>query len=178
MRSYKNLLTLYSSEVLMGMGFVERTKQAEADTERTRLDLENRYSRWQHAAFTLNQTLDRYIFDNTELRSRLNVREEVRHVTDPFLKTRKQLDRLVIIQKTTDRTITLEALPLSPPIFGASGRVDIAAPHLVLQEFYIVWDGGGELPNNWTVKSQDKKFNERLSERSFDEFLGRVFPAS
>jgi hypothetical protein len=48
----------------------------------------------------------------------------------------------------------------------------------IMQEFYIVWDGGGESANNWAVKSSDRKFNERLSEKSFDEFLSRVFPAS
>jgi hypothetical protein len=101
-------------EVLVAMGFVERTKQAEAEAERTRLDLETRYSRWQHAVFMLNQIISRYIAENPDLRSRRSVGEEVRHVSDPFLRREKQLDRLVVMQRATGRTISLEAPPLSP----------------------------------------------------------------
>ena len=111
-----------------------------------------------------------------DLRSRLSVREGNRHVTDSFLKRQKQLDRLVIVEKAINRRVSFEALPLWPAIFGAAGRVDVQAPHL-LRGFYITWDGSGESPNNWTLKSSDGKFKEMLNEKSFDELLGRLLPA-
>jgi len=90
-----------------------------------------------------------------DLRSRLSVREGNRHVTDSFLKRQKQLDRLVIVEKAINRRVSFEALPLWPAI----------------------WDGSGESPNNWTLKSSDGKFKEMLNEKSFDELLGRLLPA-
>jgi len=44
------------------MGFAERVKGSEADNEATRIGLETKYSSWQHAAFTLNQTINNYVF--------------------------------------------------------------------------------------------------------------------
>jgi len=157
------------------MGFKEKARQQEKDHERIRMELETDYSRWQQAAFRVIQTIDQYITSDPELRGRLRFEIHDRHITDPFLKSRKQLDKMIIFLKSDPKqSISILPLPLWPRTKGEPGRVELKSSLPRDSEYYLTWDGKGESPNNWRIRSSGG-LDKRLNPESLDEVLGEVF---
>lgn len=157
------------------MGLKEEVKRRDLDLEQTRLSLEHQYSKYQHAVPALNQTIIKWIISDPEMRSLLDVDENERRVKDPIVGS-KQLDSLHVGMKSSQNKVILEAQPLWPPLLGgAAGRVDLkpvgAAPAV---SYYMIWDGQGESPNNWRIRSSDGSFDQRLNLQSLDDVLEKI----
>jgi hypothetical protein len=154
------------------MGFKEKAAKRETDRNQAIQDLENRYPQWQHAASVLNQLIEGYINADTDLKGRLSTETRERHVVDPVLKSRKQLNELVItLREQPKELVSVEALPLSPPILGSAGRFDLKTPRGT--NYYVVWDGLGESANNFRFRSSN--LDKRVNADSLNEVLGELF---
>lgn len=140
------------------MGFKEKAKQSEIDHERNRMQLESAYSKWQSASPSALRTIQQLIYNDVALRERLRTMEVERHVTDDFLKTRKQLDELRIeLKADAKQCVVVRPLPLTPRVEGAFGRMELDPSSPSGADYYLDWDGKLDSPNSWWFRSSSSR---------------------